>query len=113
MSLSLTGNVCTCEHLLHSEDVRIMCLRRALLSFYKSRRQYDLFPKHIFEHVRKVGLIKFDMLQKYINNPTVHAAESVILLRFLQNYAITHPLFAVETVSVEYFKRTSELFKEI
>jgi len=90
-----------------------MCLRRALLSFYKSRRQYDLFPRHLFEHVRKVGLIKFDVLQKYINNPTAHAAESVILLRFLQNYAITHPLFAVETVSVEYLKRTTELFKEI
>lgn len=113
MSLASTDNVCACENVNNTENDRIECLRQALLSFYKSRKQYDLFPKHIFENVRRVGFIKFDTLLKDINNHTAHAAESVILLQFLRQYAITHPKFAVETVSAECFKRTTELFKEI
>lgn len=113
MSRSLSGDHCDCENRGVSDNDRIACLRKAMISFYKTRQQIDRFPKEIFDDSKRVGFIRFDTLLADVNSHTAHAAESVILLRFLHNYATTHPKFAAETSSVECFKRTTELFKEI
>jgi len=96
MSLLPSEDVCVCEKNQNISDIdRLECLSQALLSFYKSRRQQNRFPKDIFNNVRRVSLIKFAALLNGIDNPAAHAAESVILLRFFYGYATTHPRFAL------------------
>jgi len=83
MSRSLSGDHCNCENRSVSDSDRIACLCKAMISFYKTRQQVDIFPKEIFENSKRVGFIRFDTLLADVNSHTAYAAESVILLRFL------------------------------
>lgn len=108
------GNVvkiCDCERI--NESARVRCLARALYTFFKKRHLLHFYSRKTIESVSRVIDVDFsDIYTNNIQNITNKAAESIILLRFLDTFSVNHPKFAAETRFVEFIKY-SDLFKEL
>lgn len=105
------NKICNCER--SNETIRVKCLARALYAFFKKRRSLHRYSRKEVESAIRVIDIHFeDIYINNIQNITNRAAESIILLRFLDTFSENHPKFAAETRFVEFVK-CADLFKEL
>lgn len=103
--------ICDCERI--NESARVRCLARALYTFFKKRHLLNFYSRKTIESASRVIDVDFaDIYTNNIQNITNKAAESIILLRFLDTFSAKHPKFAAETRFVEFIKY-SDLFKEL
>lgn len=105
------NKICNCERL--NEPIRIKCLARALYTFFKKRGLLHRYSrKEIESSVRVIDINFEDIYINSIQNITNRAAESIILLRFIDKFGARHPKFVTETRFVEFIK-CADLFKEL
>jgi len=100
--------VCSCES--STSLARVECFKKATFDFYVKRQLTFRYPKNAFERATCIEDIVID---KHIKNLTIieQIGESIVLQSFLEQYAITHPKFSIETQSLNNIQ--TKLFREI